>query len=116
MRRCCIFLLVLAMGPLASATAWSQASNPSVPPASSARPDTARPEAACPPGVGADAPTVGSGQSNANLSDKLARSGGIICPPTAGDSGMAVPPRDTGRMPVIPPPGTPGGDQSVKPK
>jgi len=110
MRRC-VCLLVLALGPLAPASAWCQSSPPSSPPASPASPN-----AACPPGVGAGAPTVGSGQTNPDLSDKLARSGGIICPPASGDSDMAVPPRETGRMPVIPPPGSPGGDQSVKPK
>jgi hypothetical protein len=29
---------------------------------------------------------------------------------------MALPPPAGGRTPVIPPPGTPGGDQSVQPK
>jgi hypothetical protein len=69
----------------------------------------------CLPGVGDDSPTVGSGGS-ANLSDKLARSKGVICPPASADNEMAVPPPAGGRMPVIPPPGTPGGDQSVQPK
>jgi hypothetical protein len=77
-----------------------------------------RPEqdAACPPGVGADPPTVGSGDRT-DLSEKLARSKGIICPPASADNEMAVqPPAGGGRTPVIPPPGSPGGDQSVQPK
>ena len=50
------------------------------------------------------------------LSDHLAQSGGVICPPAAVDPEIKLPTPETGRMPVIPPPGTPGGDQSVKPK
>jgi hypothetical protein len=72
-------------------------------------------DAGCPPGVGADPPTVGSGGST-NLSEKLAQSKGIICPPANADKEMAVQPPAGGNMPVIPPPGTPGGDQSVQPK
>jgi hypothetical protein len=102
--------LVLASGLAACTSAWCQSSNPSSPAPPSG------PPAACPPGVGQAAPTVGSGQSNPNLSEQLSQSGGIICPPAGGDTGMTVSPRENGRMPVIPPPGSPGGDQSVKPK
>ena len=51
-----------------------------------------------------------------NLSDKLARSGGVICPPEYVDSEIKQPTPPGGAMPVIPPPGSPGGDQSVQPK
>jgi hypothetical protein len=52
-----------------------------------------------------------------SLSDELNRSGGVIRPPPTGDKG-AVPPPDVGeeRMPVIPPPGSPGGNERVQPK
>jgi hypothetical protein len=70
---------------------------------------------ACPPDVKGEAPTVGGGSSEA-LSDKLAQSKGIICPPASVDPQMQVPPPGGGRLKVIPPPGTPGGDQSVQPK
>ena len=72
--------------------------------------------AACPPDVRPNSPTVGSGQSNPNLSDQLANSSGVICPPAGVDPEMSVPPPGGGRTPVIPPPGSPGGDQSIKPK
>jgi hypothetical protein len=75
----------------------------------------AQQDAACSPGVGADSPTVGSGESS-NLSEKLAQSKGVICPPASADNEMAMPPPAGGRTPVIRPPGTPGGDQSVQPK
>lgn len=68
--------------------------------------------------------TVGSGnevvtpnvKKDETLSDHLAQSGGVICPPPAVDPAIKAPTPETGRMPVIPPPGTPGGDQSVQPK
>jgi hypothetical protein len=50
-----------------------------------------------------------------NLSDKLARTDGVICPPNVGND-MRLPTPEGGRMPVIPPPGSPGGDPSVQPK
>ena len=65
--------------------------------------------------------TVGQGgdlqmKSNGNLSDKLARSDGVICPPARVDPELRAPTPPGGAMPVIPPPGSPGGDPSVKPK
>lgn len=52
-----------------------------------------------------------------NLSERLDRSGGVIHPPSNVDSGMHVAPPATGdKMPVVPAPGSPGGDPSVKPK
>ncbi len=56
--------------------------------------------------------TEGSG----NLSDKLARTDGVLCPPNVDPAIKAPPPQTGGRMPVIPPPGAPGGDPSVQPK
>jgi hypothetical protein len=65
--------------------------------------------------------TVGQGndlkmRSNGNLSDKLARSDGVICPPARVDSEIRAPTPPGGPMPVLPPPGSPGGDPSVTPK
>ena len=52
-----------------------------------------------------------------DLSEKLARSGGVICPPEHVDPEIRQPtPPTGGSMPVIPPPGSPGGDRSVQPK
>ena len=63
-------------------------------------------------GQGVDAERDGAG----NLSDRLAKSGGVICPPEHVDPEMKQPTPPGGAMPVIPPPGSPGGDQSVQPK
>src|SRR5690348_3936496 len=50
-------------------------------------------------------------------SSDLGRSGGVITPPGEVDPAIKrTPPPSGARMPVIPPPGTPGGDQSIKPK
>ena len=58
-----------------------------------------------------------TGQNPEPLSDKLAKSDGVLCPPGGVDSEMHVPTPDTGTTtPVIPPPGSPGGDPSVRPK
>lgn len=52
-----------------------------------------------------------------NLSQKLAQSNGVLCPPKEVDPGMRAPTPPGGRMPVIKPPGTAGSpDQSVHPK
>jgi hypothetical protein len=69
----------------------------------------------CPPDVKGEPPTVGGG-SSAPLSDKLAQSKGVICPPAGIDRDMEVTPPSGGRLKVIPPPGTPGGDPNVQPK
>jgi hypothetical protein len=51
------------------------------------------------------------------LSETLDRTDGVLKPPAGVDPQMHVPPPDTGsNMPVIPPPGSPGGDQSIQPK
>jgi hypothetical protein len=51
------------------------------------------------------------------LSHQLSRSGGVIHPPPTADRGVIAPPNQgTSRTPVIPPPGTPGGNPLVQPK
>src|SRR3954447_26485093 len=75
----------------------------------------AQPGKDCPPGTSANAPTI-NGDSKQNLSDQLASSKGIICPPADVDSGMRQKPPEGGAMKVVPPPGSPGGDQRVQPK
>jgi hypothetical protein len=69
-------------------------------------PDTPTPSAPQTPNA-----TTGSG----NLSDKLAQSDGVLCPPNV-DPDIKAPTPNVGKMPVIPPPGSPGGDPSVQPK
>jgi hypothetical protein len=98
-------LLLLATGVAAAQT-------PTQP--SPARPNGAA-QAPCAPS-GGNGGTVGSGENGPNLSDKLAGSGGVICPPNNVDQDMQKPAPGGGRMKVIPPPGGPGGDQNTVPK
>jgi hypothetical protein len=68
------------------------------------------------PGADQPAPLTTPPLSGTSSSD-LARSGGVITPPADVDPQMKrEPSHSADPMPVIPPPGTPGGDQSVKPK
>ncbi len=68
--------------------------------------------------------TVGMGNDSVDvkkpkgksLSKQLAESNGVICPPPHIDKGMKKPAPETGTMPVIPPPGSPGGNPRVQPK
>jgi hypothetical protein len=55
--------------------------------------------------------------ASGSLSSDLNRSGGVIAPPSGVDPEIKQTPPPTGaKMPVIPPPGTPGGNPAVKPK
>ena len=58
-----------------------------------------------------------SAQSGGTLSDKLSRQQGTLHPP-AVDPGISapLPSQGQGAMPVIPPPGSPGGNPTVVPK
>ena len=51
-----------------------------------------------------------------NLSERLAQSNGVICPPSYVDPQIKAPTPPGGSMPVIPPPGSPGGDRNIQPK
>src|SRR3954471_21159884 len=58
-----------------------------------------------------------SGSSQEPLGKTLDRTDGVHPPPPGLDPGVATPPPSTGsKMPVILPPGTPGGNQAVEPK
>jgi hypothetical protein len=57
-----------------------------------------------------------TGLQGAPLSDRLAKSDGVLCPPAGIDPEIRAPTPDAGNMPVIPPPGSPGGNPNVRPK
>jgi hypothetical protein len=52
---------------------------------------------------------------NRNPSQTLEQSEGVICPPEI-DPDIKLPTPRGGEMPIIPPPGSPGGDPNVRPK
>jgi hypothetical protein len=49
------------------------------------------------------------------LGEKLGQTSGVIFPPEV-DPGMKAPTPEDGKTPVIPPPGSPGGNPNVQPK
>jgi hypothetical protein len=69
--------------------------------------------------VGAQAadstPCTPQEQSNQTLGEKLNQTNGVICPPEVDPAMRAPTPKGVDPS-VIPPPGTPGGDQNVQPK
>jgi hypothetical protein len=94
---------------------------PTTPPPQTAPPPPQRPMECAPM---REAPQSGTanpdgqttGQRSEPLGDRLARSNGVLCPPAGVDPEMRAPTPDGGNTPVIPPPGSPGGDPNVRPK
>jgi hypothetical protein len=87
-------------------------------PASAQVTSPAHPPSPCAPGERLEQKDLKPGTPPAkdeHLSDKLARTDGVLCPPPV-DPEMVERPRSGGAMKVIPPPGAPGGDPTVRPK
>jgi len=107
-------VLITGLTVLGVSAAHAQPS-PAVPapPPAPARPPgatTAPPEKIVPKG--------GAQDNGDTMSDRLSRQRGTVKPPPV-DPGMAVTPPNNGAsstMPVIPPPGSPGGNPKVVPK
>jgi hypothetical protein len=80
--------------------------------------DKAVPQGQDPPGADEREQAAPSNSVGDNLSEQLDRNKGVITPPETGDSDIytEAPNPNPGTTPVIPPPGTPGGDQSIEPK
>jgi hypothetical protein len=94
---------------------------PATPPAQTAPPSSQRAANCVPmqpaPHSGMAVPEgTTTGQRAEPLGDKLARSDGVLCPPAGVDPEMHAPAPDAGKTPVIPPPGSPGGDPIIRPK
>jgi hypothetical protein len=94
---------------------------PATPPAQTAPPAPGRAVNCTPmqsaPQRGTVAPEgTTTGQRAEPLGDKLARSDGVLCPPSGVDPEIHAPTPDGGNTPVIPPPGSPGGDPNIRPK
>jgi hypothetical protein len=69
------------------------------------------------PAAEGQVPQSGSSGAPGSLSHELNRSGGIIRPPAIHDPEVVSPPNQgVSRTPVIPPPGSPGGNPNVQPK
>jgi hypothetical protein len=114
-------LLISTLLLASAGSAFAQAPpGPSTPAQQTAPPAPDRPQNCAPmeqgarPGATPEGQTTG--QSREPLGDKLAQSDGVLCPPAGVDPEMRAPTPDAGKTPVIPPPGSPGGDPSVRPK
>jgi len=110
-------LTALAAAILAPAVAVAQA------PPQAKQPIAPKTEQLDPKACGQDHAIVGQGgnvdmqkPAGRSLSDQLARSDGVICPPEHVDPDIKAPTPPGGTMPVIPPPGSRGGDPSIVPK
>jgi hypothetical protein len=113
-------LLVSALAAMPGMAVAQAPPAPATPPAQTAAPAPARanncaPTESTPQGNIAPQGTT-TGQRAEPLGDKLARSDGVLCPPAGVDPAIRAPTPDTGNMPVIPPPGSPGGDPTIRPK
>lgn len=99
-------LLVCAAAPAVATAQNPQPAPPQVTPAPVAPPSAAQPP-----------PEQIAPRDNTDLSGRLSAQQGTLHPPMV-DPGInaPLPPRASGSMPVIPPPGTPGGNPSVVPK
>ena len=111
-------LLLSCVLMVASSVAAAQAPQvPATPPTQTAPPSPACAPMQQAPDSGTAAPGgTTTGQRTEPLGDKLARSDGVLCPPPGVDPEMRAPAPDIGNTPVIPPPGSPGGDPTVRPK
>jgi hypothetical protein len=115
-------LLLSCVLTAVSGVAGAQAPpSPATPPAQTAPPSPARATNCAPmPPASQQGPVspegTTTGQRTEPLSDKLARSDGVLCPPPGIDPEIRAPTPENGKTPVIPPPGSPGGDPTVRPK
>jgi hypothetical protein len=113
-------LLICCVMIAASSAAFAQAPpTATTPPAQTgtppARVNNCTPTQSTPQGNIAPQGTT-TGQRAEPLGDKLARSDGVLCPPAGVDPEMHAPTPDAGNTPVIRPPGSPGGDPTIRPK
>jgi hypothetical protein len=101
--------LILVTGPAAA----QAPPPPTSPPQAGAAASPNCPQTQASDDVARGAPASGAERP---LSERLAQSNGVICPPPNVDPDIHQPAPDVGSMPVIPPPGSPGGNPSMEPK
>src|SRR5690349_15725693 len=102
-------LFAVVTGLSMSGAAIAQTPRPAAP---GETPQLATPDAPKPPPEQVRPPDTTMNNGDANLTDRLSKQQGTLQPP-AVDPGIhaPLPPRTSENMPVIRPPGTPGGDQ-----
>jgi hypothetical protein len=109
----CVLIAVsgaaIAQAPPTPVTPPAQTATPS-PPANNCAPTQSTPQGNIEP------KGTTTGQRAEPLAEKLAKSDGVLCPPAGVDPAMHAPTPDAGNTPVIRPPGSPGGDPTIRPK
>jgi hypothetical protein len=115
MKHSLLLSCVLIAAPAASAQAPPTPVTPPAPTASSVTANCAPMKPGSRRGIIVPEGTT-TGQAAEPLGDRLARSDGVLCPPAGIDPEIRAPTPDVGNTPVIPPPGSPGGDPNVRPK
>ncbi|MGJ4885460.1 MULTISPECIES: hypothetical protein [unclassified Bradyrhizobium] len=110
-----LFLSFALVSTAAAAHAQAPPTAATPPQATAPAPDA---NAACAPNARATATPDGitTGSAGEPLGDKLAKTNGVLCPPSGVDPEMHAPTPEGGTTPVIPPPGSPGGNPNVQPK
>ena len=108
--------LSLALASAAAAAHAQAPPTPATPPQATA--PTPNQNAACAPNERTTATPDGitTGRAGEPLGEKLAKTNGVLCPPANVDPEIRAPTPDVGTTPVIPPPGSPGGNPNVLPK
>jgi hypothetical protein len=115
-----LFLLCVLMAASGAASAQAPPT-PTTPPAQTAPPAPALASDCAPTKLVPPRGTIAlegstTGQRAEPLGDTLARSDGVLCPPSGVDPEIRAPTPETGDKAVIPPPGSPGGNPNVRPK
>ena len=70
----------------------------------------------CAPHDAPDQNGAAEGERKEPLGEKLTKSDGVLCPPAGVDPEIRAPTPEGGNTPVFPPPGSPVGDPTVRPK
>jgi hypothetical protein len=110
----CLVAAALAVALLAGPAALAQDKEPAVPKAPEAPKLDPR---ACADLQRGDVVETDGVAERRDLTDQLARGGGVICPPPGLDPHIRAPAPPSGSdMPVIPPPDAPGGKPDQGPK
>jgi hypothetical protein len=116
-----VLVTVLACAPV-RAQAPSPSPSPLQTQTPSAPPQTLDPKPCSDPAIETrrnSNPSAQGTEGNAagrTLSEKLDSSNGVICPPPDVDPSIKAPTPNVGTTPIIPPPGSPGGDPTIRPK
>lgn len=108
---------MIALAALLGSGAVAMAQTPPASPGEKVPEGQKAPPEIAPPSSGKDENSGTSGKDE-SLSDQLSRDKGVIKPPPSGAPDMTVKPPvpEPNTTPVIPPPGSPGGNQDVVPK